>query len=261
MDPLQALILGILQGVTEWLPVSSSGQVMLSLINFLQASPEAAFSLALILHLGTLLAVVVKYREELLRLLRKLRWKDKLLQFLAISTVLTAIVGIPLYFMLKGLFSYAEGDAANGLVGALLIVTGLALYISRDLLGKKKLADVGYLEMGVAGAAQGVAILPGISRSGITVAAMLLSGIEQELALKLSFLMSIPAVLGALALDFAAGDLAATGFGAGEIALGILASFVFGYFTIDILLGVARRVRFDAFCILFGLVAVSVFLL
>ena len=261
MDALQALVLGALQGITEWLPISSSGQVMLSLVNFLQANPEAAFSLAIILHFGTLLAVVVKYRVELARLLLNLSWKDPLLRFLIISTIVTGIVGIPLYFALKGLFSYAQGGLANGLVGALLIVTGIALYVSRGKLGSKEMKNVGWLETGIAGAAQGLAILPGISRSGVTVAAMLLAGIRQELALKLSFLMSIPAVLGALALDYAAGDIASAGFGIWEIAAGVLAAFVFGYLTIDILLGIARKVRFDLFCILFGLIALSVFLL
>ena len=261
MGLLEAIVLGALQGIAEWLPISSSGQVMLSLVNFLQESPEAAFSLAIILHLGTLLAVAVKYREELARLLLNLSWKDPLLRFLIISTIITGVVGIPLYFALKGLFSYAQGDLANGIVGALLIVTGIALYVSRGKLGNKEMKGIGYLETGIAGAAQGIAILPGISRSGVTVAAMLLSGVRQELALKLSFLMSIPAVLGALALDYASGDIASAGFGLGEMALGVLAAFIFGYLTIDILLGIAHKVRFDIFCILFGLIALSVFLL
>ena len=259
MDIIQAIVLGILQGITEWLPVSSSGQLMISLVELLSVTPEAAFSLAIMLHTGTLLAVVVRYRSELLRMLKALSWKDNLTRFIVISTVITGIVGIPVYFLLKRIFAY--GEITNAFVGGLLIFTGIVLYLSRKAgNGTKELGGLGYKEMVVAGAAQGISILPGISRSGTTVAVMLLSGVKQDIALKLSFIMSIPAVLGAVFLDFAGGEFGG-GFGAAEIAAGILFAFVFGYLTMDVLLKVAHKVRFDIFCVIFGLIAVIVFFL
>lgn len=256
MDIIQAFIIGAVQGVLEWLPVSSSGQGMLLLINFLQANPQAAFSISIFLHLGTLLAVLAKYRDELLRLLLNLRWPDPLLRFLLATAIITGLVGLPLYALLKGFISDAQGMAANALVGALLIITGMALHFSRKKQGGKKMEMVGYPEMAAAGVAQGIAILPGISRSGATIAALLMMGVEQQLALKLSFLMSIPAVLGALALDFASGDMAASGFGMQEMAVGVFAAFVFGYFTMGLMLKAAGKIRFDLFCIIFGMLAV-----
>ncbi|HNT60490.1 MAG TPA: undecaprenyl-diphosphate phosphatase [Candidatus Bilamarchaeaceae archaeon] len=256
MDLIQALIVGAVQGILEWLPVSSSGQGMLILINFLQANPQAAFSLSIFLHMGTLLAVLVKYRDELLRLLLNLRWEDPLLRFLIITTMATGIIGVPAYMLLKGFISGAQGMAANALVGLLLVFTGIALHYSSKKAGSKKMGGIGYPEMAAAGVAQGIAILPGISRSGTTIASLLLMGVEQRLALKLSFLMSIPAVLGALALDFASGDMAASGFGVQEMAAGVFAAFVFGYFTMDFMLKAAGKMRFDLFCIAFGLLAV-----
>ena len=260
MSFLTAAVLGIIQGITEWLPVSSSGQVVLSLIEFLQVDPQAAFSFAIILHIGTLLAVVVKFRNEIIDILKKLSWNDKLTRFLIVSTIVTGIVGVPVYFVLKSVFAY--GALANAFIGALLIVTGIVLYLSRKLsYGKTSLEQVGYKEMTIAGAAQGISILPGISRSGTTIAAMLLMGIKQETALTLSFLMSIPAVIGAVLLDFAGGDLLSAGFTVPEILAGIIFAFIFGYLTMDVLLKIAHKVRFDLFCIILGLIAVIAFFL
>ena len=258
MDIIQAIILGILQGVTEWLPISSSGQLVLSLIEFLDVNAEAAFSLAIVLHIGTLFAVLVKYREDIWDIIKKLSWKDNLTRFIIVSTDFTGIVGIPIYFLFKSIFVY--GEFANGLIGILLIITGLLLYISKKVkLGNISISNLTYKEMAVAGAAQGISILPGISRSGTTIAAMLLMGIKQDIALKLSFIMSIPAVIGAVMLDF--GNFASSGFGITEIIIGIITAFIFGYLAMDILVKIAHKIRFDIFCIIFGVIAIIAFLL
>lgn len=258
MDILQAVVLGIIQGITEWLPISSSGQLVLSLVDFLSVEPQAAFSLAIMLHIGTFLAVVVKYRNDLLEILRKMSWEDGLTRFMVISTIITGVVGVPVYFLLKSIFNY--GEIANALVGGLLVITGLVLYFSRKIsYGKTEIKDIGYKEMAVAGAAQGVSILPGVSRSGTTIATMLLMGIRQDTALKLSFLMSIPAVIGAVVLDY--GDFVSAGFGLSEVLTGIFFAFVFGYLTIDVLMKVAHKLRFDLFCVLLGIIAIMAFFL
>lgn len=258
MDLIQAVILGILQGITEWLPISSSGQVVLSLIEFLDVNAEAAFALAIALHIGTMLAVVVKYRNDIWDIIRRLSWKDNLTRFIVVSTFFTGIIGIPVYFLLKSIFVY--GEFANGLIGILLIITGIILYLSKKLrLGSMDVNSLTYREMAVAGAAQGVSILPGISRSGTTIAAMLLMGIRQDIALKLSFLMSIPAVIGALILDFS--DFVSSDFGITEMLAGITAAFIFGYLTMDILVKIAHKIRFDIFCMIFGIIAILAFLL
>jgi len=260
MDIIQAILLGILQGITEWLPISSSGQVVLSLIEFLEVNAESAFSMAIALHIGTMLAVIVKYGNDIWNILKNLSWKDNLTRFIIISTVFTGIIGIPIYFLLKSIFVY--GEFANAFIGILLIITGIVLYFSKKIkLGNIDINKIGYREMAVAGAAQGISILPGISRSGTTIAAMLLMGIRQDMALKLSFLMSIPAVMGAVMLDFAGDDFAVSGFGITELTAGIIAAFIFGYLTMDILVKIAHKIRFDIFCIFFGIIAILAFLL
>jgi len=258
MDIFQAIVIGILQGVTEWLPISSSGHVVLSLVDFLHVDPETAFSFAIILHTGTLLAVVVKYRKDLWHIIKGMSWNDNLTRFIVVSTIFTGIVGIPIYLFLKNIFTY--GAVTTGLVGGLLIFTGIVLYISRNAKGRKGLKTLGFKEMIITGAAQGIAILPGVSRSATTITAMLLTGIRHDTALKLSFIMSVPAIIGAVVLDFT-GESCLMHFGVTEVIMGILFAFVFGYLTMDALLKVADRVRFDIFCIIFGLIAVIAFFL
>lgn len=258
MDLISSLFLGFLQGITEWLPISSSGQVVLGMIKSMGVSPEAALSFAFYLHLGTLLAVVLKFRGEVYGVLRSLpRFRsDKLTMFLIVSTLFSALTGIPAYRMMYQFFKQnrEQGELITVVVGLFLILTGVILYFSRNRGKTRELRDINFLDMAIVGLAQGFTVLPGISRSGVTVAALLFRGVEQENALRLSFLMSIPAVLGLIFFNILSGET-----GSIEIQgmmAGIIAAFLFGYLTIDLLMRFAKRVRFDLFCIVFGLLAV-----
>ena len=258
MDLISSLVLGFLQGITEWLPVSSSGQVVLSMIESMGVSPDTALSFALYLHLGTLLAVVLKFRGEVYGVLRSLpRFRsDKLTVFLIVSTLFSALTGIPAYKMMYSWFGQnrEQGELITAVVGLFLILTGVILYFSRNREKTRELGDITFLDMAVVGLAQGFTVLPGISRSGVTVAALLFRGVEQENALRLSFLMSIPAVLGLISFSLLNGETG--GVEIQNMMAGIIAASLFGYLTIDVLMRFARRVRFDLFCIAFGLLAV-----
>lgn len=257
MDFLLLLLVGFVQGVTEWLPISSSGQSMLAFINLFKLSPEAAFSLALFLHLGTLLAVLVKMRSDVKGIVLRLPdfREDRLVQFILVSTFFTGVVGVPVYFLLKEGFSGWQGDLVTALIGSFLILTGLLLYSSKGVMGRKVVSGLTFLDMILVGVAQGFSILPGISRSGVTVAVLLFRDIRQEDALRLSFLMSVPAVIGAVFIELLEG---APSFDS-SVFLGITAAFISGYMTIDVFLRFASKARFDVFCIVFGLIAVSVY--
>jgi len=257
MDLISAIILGILQGITEWLPISSSGQGMTTMIRFFDLSAENAFSLAIYLHLGTLLAVILRFRDdvkEIVHSIPKFR-EDKLVQFLLVSTTFTAIAGIPVYILMKDMFSSMHGGLVMLIIGILLIMTGLVLYASKGIASGKKLKDLTPVDMAIAGISQGFAILPGISRSGIIISALLLMRIRQEDALRLSFLMSIPAVIGANVLEVFSGSFAV--FDPSILLVGIFLSFIVGYLTIDLLIRVAHIMRFDLFCIIFGLLTLA----
>ncbi|HIP89303.1 MAG TPA: undecaprenyl-diphosphate phosphatase [Thermococcus paralvinellae] len=254
MDYVEAVIMGVLQGFAEWLPVSSSGQVMLALINLFGVSPEKAYSYSLLLHLGTLFAVLFKFRYELGRILTNLitlRWGEDE-TFLFYSTLFTAVIGLPLYRAFKTVVASLNVEAVNGIVGFALILTGIILSKGREKskdVARKE--EITFVEAMIAGVAQGIAVLPGISRSGMTIGALLLLGVEQKKAVRLSFLMAVPAISGALFLELQSVNEPIT-----VSLMAVLSAFVVSLLALEGMLKLAERLNFSRFCILFGGIAI-----
>lgn len=263
MNLLDALLLGIVQGLTEWLPISSSGQSVLILVNLMNMNADKALSFSFFLHLGSLLAVLVYFRNEFKEMLRMLnlttlglgRCSTKAecyLRFLFYSTLVTGVVGLPVYVLLKS-FLANVGSKVNVLIGGALIVTGVLLYFSKKY-GARYAEDSNLSDMMLTGAVQGVAVMPGISRSGATIAALLFRKFEQKEAMSISYLMAVPAILGANLVNIASGELAV--FPAEILVTGVLSSFILSLLGLKFLLGIAPKIRFDIFCIAFGMLAV-----
>lgn len=256
VDALTAVALGVLQGVLEWLPVSSEGVLVLVLLA-LGEEAGAAVGLALWLHVGTLGAAVVYLRRDLWDALRGVRRPSasperRLLAFLVLATFLTGLVGGPL--LLVGLTDVAL-PAAHGtlLIGGLLLVTALVLWRAGPG-GLRGAGEVRARDGAVPGLAQGLAALPGLSRSGLTQAALFAGGFEAETALRLSFLMSVPAVAGAQ-IGLALLDPVPLTV---EALLAAAVAFAVGLAAIDVLLRVARRVRFERVVAALAVVALAV---
>ena len=246
---IEYIILGTLQGIFEWLPISSQGMIFLIMTLLFGASAQEALNSAIWLHIGTMLAAVVYFRSDVVVLLRKLfrlEFNDELLSFLIISTIITGIVGLPLYILMSDI-SAVFGQAAIAVVGIALVITGLV----QRRAGKADVSDRSILNQDklVAGAFQGLSIIPGISRSGITTSVLLMRRFSSKQALRLSFLMSIPAVLVA---EIGLGALGGISFSA-DYLLGALFSFISGFITIDLFLKLARRISFWKFCVIMGL--------
>ncbi|USH00986.1 undecaprenyl-diphosphate phosphatase [Thermococcus argininiproducens] len=262
MEYYQAVFIGILQGITEWLPISSSGQVMLSLINFIRISPEDAYSYSLILHLGTLMALLFKFRYDLGKIMFKLllfRWEEEE-KFLFYSTLFTGLIGLPLYKGFKSIVSSFNPEAVNGIIGIALILTGIMLKKSQEAplerleKGLKKEKDeVTIVDAIIAGIAQGVAVIPGISRSGMTIGSLLLLGIKQEKAVRLSFLMAAPAIIGALFLELP--EASRTSEPLSLPLASILSAFIVSLLMLELMMKLAKRLNFSRFCIFFGFIA------
>lgn len=245
MDTIQSILLGVLQGITEWLPISSQGQTVLVMLNFMHMEPKTALSFALFLHIGTMLAVLLRFRKDFFSMVSQ---ESKLLRFIIIATVSTAITALPLLFFIRTVF--ASNEIATVLIGIMLILTGAILGVQkRSGNSYRSLDEVTVSDMIFAGLAQGFSILPGVSRSGTTITILLMRGIKQELALKLSFLMSAPAVLGAVVLFdvWKMATLAPT-----DAAIMIVSSLIAGYATMSILLRFAGAVNFAIFCVSLG---------
>jgi undecaprenyl-diphosphatase len=258
---LAALALGLIQGVLEWLPVSSEGAVTVALTT-LGSAPEAAIQFGLFLHGGTAVAAAAFYRERLASLLGDLSmWRPSTafdadtarLSFLGVATAASVLTGGVSYLLLEDVASALSGGAVVALIGLLLIGTGLLQRLAADrAVGAREHPSL--LDALVVGSLQGVAVLPGVSRSGTTVSALLLAGHDGETSLELSFLLSIPAAAGAAAVVLL--DVGVPSVDPGPAALAVAVSAVVGYLTVGALVALVRRVAFWGVCVGFGALAV-----
>lgn len=246
MNLLEGVLLGVIQGVTEWLPISSSGQSMIFLINLLNVPPEEAFSISALLHVGSLFAVLFYFRRHLRGILSEDR---KLLGFLVQASLVSGVVGIVAYKGLRSLFSSASGEGVTMFIGVMLIITGIILRNT----GSKVRTDFNRADAIFSGGAQGIAVLPGISRSGTTIAALLLRGIEQELALKLSFIMAIPAIFGLVLIEW--GQIGFQKLITPPIVAGVGTAFIVSMVTMHYIMNFSRRIDFSSFTIFIGSIA------
>ncbi len=255
MDWWTAIVLGIMQGVTEWLPISSSGQSSIILINGFGLDPRLAISLGLAIHLGTAFSVVMKYPRDLLQMVDPTSGKIPL--FYWAVTLISIISALPLLLLLEETFesNLWTGDTITVFIGMALILTGFIIRAEYKI-KPKKLSKANYKDYIVLGVAQGLSVLPGISRSGMTVATLLMRDYDKVASMKFSFLLSVPVSIFAALYFIVFGDLASVGITPYLVA-GFFA-FIFGFFTMDLLMAVAKRVDFSKFCILFGLLAVLI---
>ena len=272
---IEYIILAILQGLFEWFPISSSGQVMIVAMIVFGIPADEAYSLSIFLHLGTMFAVLLKFRKEFLNLFKsftKYEYEGKSADvkrrnWVVLGTIGTAITALPLYFIFKALiigeFTALQGDLITLIITGLLILTGTILLLTKRMFGINTVDDVSNKEVMkdgfLAGLIQGLAVLPGISRSGITTSAILFEKYEQNNALKLSFMMSVPAIIGSIFVDiiFAKGSVFAF-LDVFTIILITLISFLVGYVAMELLLQIAKKVGFNYFCIIYGIIAFAV---
>lgn len=251
MSWAEAALLGLAQGVAEWLPVSSEGVVAAVYALAFGADLQAAVSFSLWLHLGTALSAMAALRRDMGGLLRAVaahpRRPGGMAVFLAVATIASAPVGLALLLGLPE-FSQRLGAAAMALVGGLMLLTGLVL-LRRRQGGRRNRETATWQDGLLTGLAQGWAVLPGLSRSGLTAAVLLGRGFDRREALTLSFLLSVPASLAAGL--YAAGQ---GGFYAAPPALAALGiAAVTGFITVKALLKLAERVNFGWFVIIVGL--------
>lgn len=262
MELLEAILLGIIQGATEFLPISSSGHLLLIPSLFSLSEPD--LNGIAIAHLGTLLAILVYFRQDLwnifkavlsgLRIGRPLAtMESRLGWYIAIGTIPAAVAG--LLFV-----DFIDSVLATPTVAAfMLMVTAVILVIGEQLLkGDKALGQMGWTDAIIIGLAQVAALIPGISRSGVTITAGLSRGLDRPSAARYSFLLGVPAIAGAGLLAIL--DLAQSPGLANQlpqIVATFLAAAIVGYVCIYFLLNWLRRgslYPFAAYCAAFGLI-------
>lgn len=254
MNSLTAsIIAGILQGLLEWLPVSSEGNMVILLSTLFGHTVDETLNASIFLHLGTGLAALVYFREPVLNIVQMKTEEDKnMLIKLFVMTMLTGLVGFPIFMYIN--LSASTGETLLALTGCALVVTGLLQRrASKASMSSSELSWPITLTLGIA---QGLAVIPGLSRSGITTSIMLIKNFDGEEAFRTSFLMSIPA---SFAASF--GLMLVRGFTPNLFSgLSALIAAGVGYFAIGRLLDLARKMSFWKICLGLGSIAVLAWL-
>ncbi|MDX1535870.1 MAG: undecaprenyl-diphosphate phosphatase [Candidatus Spechtbacterales bacterium] len=255
---MESIILGTIQGIAEWLPVSSEGLLVLAQVGLFESSSplQELIRISLFLHFGTFLAALVYFRRDVVNILlsvlkRKEADKEtkKITNFLVLATLVSGLVGFGLLEAIEGAEERLElgGKAIMGMVGVLLLFTAW-IQLKTKSETEKSIKNLNWKDGILLGIVQGFAALPGVSRSGSTTGVLLLNRYDEELSLRLSFLMSLPIVLaGNIILNADMFTLST------NALLGLLASFIFGLATIHILLKIARKVNFGYFVLGFAI--------
>ncbi|MEA1962582.1 MAG: undecaprenyl-diphosphatase UppP [Bacillota bacterium] len=242
MTGIEAFVLGMVQGLTEFLPVSSSGHLVI--FQHIFGIQEAPITFDVLAHLGTLLAVFIAFWDDIVSILKKPF--SKITYLIIVGTIPAALMG----FYLQPLFVKAFESLL--VVGIGLLLTGFILKISdvvsQNSIAMKQVEETSYWNVLLIGLLQGIAIMPGISRSGSTIAGGLLLGMDREFAARFSFLLSIPVILGAGLVQIK--DMLAQGVATANVLpyiVGPLTATLFGYFAIKVVMKLVRNGRFVVF--------------
>ena len=262
MGLLKAIALGVLQGLTEFLPISSSGHLVI-VQQLFPTGIEHPVAFDVCLHFGTLLAVVVYFRADLLEMARALftradpdlpvdpdaDYRRRWIWLLGVATLPLTLVGLSLHESLEEAFGSIEAAGA-----ALFVTACLLLIASRTVHGKRGPEQMNLRDALTIGVFQAVALVPGISRSGATITGGLLRGLDPSTAARFSFLLSVPAILGAMVLSFAdVTDLLATD--PTPILAGVAAAAITGWLAIEVMMRAVKLGRlapFAVYCVILG---------
>ncbi len=233
MTIFQAIILGIIQGITEFLPVSSSGHLVLLQKIFRVAEPSLTFGI--VVHLGTLVAVFAVFWRDIVALLKKPI--QKLTFLLIIGTIPAGIVGIVFKDFFESIF------VSGSTIGFGFLITGMVLLFADSIrYGYKDIDETNVLDAVVVGVLQSIAIFPAVSRSGLTISGALFRNMDRDFAAKFSFLLSIPAILGAAVFDLKdVLEIGVDNMDSLNLGVGFIFSAIFGYISIKYMIDILKR--------------------
>lgn len=259
MEIIDAIILGIVQGLTEFLPVSSSGHLELGKAILGDKSiPEESLLFTVVLHFATALSTIVVFRKDVWEIIKGLLQfkvnKETIFSLkIVISMIPATIVGLVFEDELEGLF---DGNVA--FVGYMLIITALLLYLADK--AKETDKKVTYLNAFVIGVSQAIAILPGISRSGATISTSVLLGVDKTRAARFSFLMVVPLIIGKMAKDIIGGELHFQSEQSIALGAGFIAAFIAGIAACTWMIQLVKNSKltyFSIYCFVVGCIAIG----
>jgi len=257
-DLLRSIILGVIQGLTEFLPVSSSGHLEIAkyLMGDTSAGEQSLFFTVMV-HVATALSTIYIFRKDIGEILKGIfskPWNESksFTVNIIISMVPAALVGFFAEPLIESMF-----DRKIGLVGAMLLVTAVLLFLADR--SKKADKKVSHLDALIVGIAQAVAILPGISRSGATIATSVMLGIDRYSAARFSFLMVVPLILGKISYDMLSGDIQLIPGEMVNITAGFVAAFITGAVACKLMIALVQKSQlkyFGIYCVVVGIFAI-----
>lgn len=263
MNLLEAIILGIIQGLTEFLPVSSSGHLELAKAILGDTSvPEESLTFTVVLHFATALSTLVVFRKEVAEIFKGLfqfKWNEEMKFSLKIVFSMIPAVIIGLLFE-EQLESFFGGKIL--FVGIMLLITAALLLLADKAKNTSK--DVSFSNSVIIGISQAIAMLPGISRSGGTISTSVLLGVDRTKAARFSFLMVVPLIFGKIAKDLLSGDINFQSFEIAPISAGFIAAFLAGLLACNWMIALVKKSKlsyFSIYCAVVGLIAIGYSLL
>lgn len=259
MTIIEAIILGIIQGFTEFLPVSSSGHLELAKVILGDTSiPEESLTFTVVLHFATALSTLVIFRKEIIEILKGLltfQWNDELKFSLQIILSMIPAVIVGLLFE-KELEAFFGGKIM--LVGAMLLVTALLLLLADKAKNTKK--NITFSNAILIGVSQAIAMLPGISRSGATISTSVLLGVDRTKAARFSFLMVVPLIFGKVGKDILGGEINFQNSEIIPMTAGFIAAFTAGLFACNWMIALVKKSKltsFSIYCAVVGVIAIG----
>jgi len=261
-DLFAALLAGLIQGVTEWLPVSSKTLILLTLLAY-GFEAQTAYLMGLVINGATAVAAIIYFKKEILEMLSSIRSPRRyregfaVLKFLIISTILTGLVAIPLAQLSRKFISFDE-NVAMIVMGSLFLLTTILTWLrTRMSGGVDEVREVSLIDAVLAGFAQGLSALPGISRSGITIFTLILLGHSSRDSLRLSFLMGIPATIGGIVYSYAAMPILIES-RILILTISSLTAIITSLFTISSLLKLSERLKTYLFTLILAMITLAV---
>lgn len=275
MEWFEAILLGLLQGLTEFLPVSSSGHLQIGK-ELLGIKADGGLVFEVVVHAATVLSTIVVFRKQIWELLKALFVRDGLFRSIAhpskfndgtdyvlkicVSMIPVFIVGVFFKDAVEGLFNSIH------VVAAALLVTAVLLLLSDNVSRFK--ADAGgtvrngisWWQAFVVGLGQAVAVVPGLSRSGTTIATGLLCGVKRDVMAQFSFLMVLVPILGEMFLEIVGGEVASSSVGALPLALGFVSAFISGLFACKVMIALVKKTKLGWFALYCAVVAALIFI-